>query len=387
MLEIALFGKPNSGKSSFFKAATMIDVPIASHPFTTIKPNTGICSVIVDCVCEELGTKCDPKSGKCDQGKRFIPVKLWDVAGLVPDAHLGKGMGTAFLDDVRQAAALIHIVDASGQTDAEGKPTTGYDPAKDVETLESEIDLWFASVIERAISRYKRDIANAKMKRPELVQLLTEKLSGLEVNKQQIEEALGQASIDDVKRFAKILRKISKPILIAANKIDLKSAQENFEKLKEKYENVIPTSAEAEIALKTAAEGGFVKYLPGNGLEIKSALNEKQKKAIDFIQKNVIDKYDSTGIQDCLNKIVFDILNYIAVYPVADSNKFSDKDDRVLPDVFLVPTGTTVKELAFKVHSDIGEDFICGIDARTKRRLAADRELKNGDVVEIMFAK
>jgi ribosome-binding ATPase YchF (GTP1/OBG family) len=81
------------------------------------------------------------------------------------------------------------------------------------------------------------------------------------------------------------------------------------------------------------------------------------------------------------------LLNYIAVYPVADANKLVDTDGNVLPDVFLVPRGTTVKELAFRVHTELGEKFICGVDARTKRRLAADYQLKNNDVIEIKFAK
>lgn len=384
---VGLVGKPNSGKSSMLKAMTMTDVKISPVPFTTIKPNVAVGYVVVDCVCKELGVDCKPRKGYCENGKRFVPVNLIDVAGLVPGAHSGRGLGNQFLDDLRKASALIHVVDASGQTDAEGKPITGYDPAEDIKFLEDEIDLWFASVIERSITRYKKDIASARMKRPELVQLLTEKLSGLEINKQQIEQALSKSSIDNVKSFARVLRKNSKPILIAANKIDLKAAQGNFEKLKAKYPNAVPTSAEAEIALKTAAERGFIEYLPGNGVEIKSELNKQQKRAIEFIQRNVIDKYGSTGVQGCVNKAVFDTLNYIVVYPVADPNKFSDKDGRVLPDVFLVPRGTTVKELAAKVHTDLADKFICGIDARTKRRLAADHELENSDVIEIMFAK
>lgn len=385
MLEIALFGKPNSGKSSFFKAATMIDVEISPRPFTTIKPNRGVGYVIIDCACKELNVSCKPKYGKCKDGKRYVPVQLWDIAGLVRDAHLGKGMGTAFLDDVRQASALIHIVDASGLTDEEGKPTSGHDPSEDIEFLEKEIDLWFAGVIERALEKFKRTLAVSS--RTDLVKILTEQLSGLEISKQSIEQALEKASITDIEKFASEIRKISKPVLIAANKIDLESARENFEKLKEKYSNIVPTSAEAEITLKKAAEAKLIEYLPGNGFEITGQLNEIQKKALEFLKREIIDKYGSTGVQNCLNKAVFELLNYIAVYPVADANKLVDTDKNVLPDVFLVPKGTTVKELAFRVHTELGEKFICGVDARTKRRLAADYQLKNNDVIEIKFAK
>ena len=380
---IGIVGKPSSGKSSFFKAATMIDVKITGVPFTTIKPNIGVGYVVIDCVDKEFNAVCKPKHGYCKNGKRFVPVNLIDVAGLVPGAHMGKGMGNQFLDDLRQASTLVHVVDATGETDAEGKATTSHDPLEDIKFLEEEIDLWFASVIEKAVAKYKRQIEKAG--RADVVNILAESLSGLEISKSHIEQALAKANISDVKKFASELRKVSKPIIIAANKIDLKSAQANFERIKSVAENAVPVSAQAEIALKKADETKAIDYTSGNGFEIKS-VNEAQRNALEFL-KQVIDKYGSTGVQQCLNDAVFKLLGYIAVYPVADRNKLSDKDGNVLPDVFLVPSGTTVKEFAFKVHTELGDKFICGIDARSKRKLAADYELKNGDVVEIMFAK
>ncbi len=379
---IGLVGKTNTGKSSFFKAATMIDVEIANRTFVTIKPNVGIAYVITDCVCKEFSVDCNPKNSLCKNKKRYIPVKLLDIAGLVPDAHLGRGLGNKFLDDIRQASVLIHIVDFSGLTDQEGKPTDGYNPENDIEFVEKEIDLWFADVIGRALQKIKKITSKS-----ELVQVLSEQLSGLEITKQHIEQALESASITDVTKFASVIRKNSKPIIIAANKIDLKSSNENFEKLKEKYKNLIPTSAEAEITMKKAAEKGFIEYLPGNGFTIIGNLDEKQKQALEFIKNSIIEKYQGTGVQKCLNDAVFQLLNYIAVYPVADVNKLSDKSGNVLPDVFLIPEGTTVKEFAAKVHTQLAEKFIAGIDARTKRKLAADHQLKNNDIVEIVFAK
>ncbi len=385
MFQIGLIGKTNVGKSSFFKAATMVDVEISNRKFVTIKPNVGIGYVIIDCVCKEFGVKCNPRYGICKNGKRYVPVRIWDVAGLVPDAHLGKGLGLKFLDDIRQASVLIHVVDFSGLTDEEGNPTSGYDPSQDIEFVEKEIDLWFAEIIKKALKKFEKILL--KSSKADLIQVLSEQLSGLEIKKEHIRKALEKVSISDIENFAKILRKISKPILIAANKIDLKEAQENFEKLKRKYENLVPVSAEAEIALKKAAESGLIDYLPGNGFKIIGELNEKQKNALEFIEKNIIEKYGSTGVQTALNKAVFELLNYIAVYPVADRNKLCDKDGNVLPDVFLIPKGTTLKEFAFKIHTEIGKKFICGIDARTKKKLSADYQLKHRDVVEIVFGK
>lgn len=382
---IGLMGKTNTGKSSFFKAATMIDVEIADRPFVTINPNIGIGYVIIDCICRQFNVKCNPKNGMCKDGKRYAPVKLIDVAGLVPGAHTGKGLGSKFLDDLRQASVMIQVVDASGLTDEEGRPTTNYDPSYDVEFVEKEIDLWFADVIKRAVEKIGKKLSSSS--KFDLIQVLAEQLSGLEIKKESIQQVIEKVPVNDTERFAKELRKVSKPILIAANKIDIKSAQQNFERLKQKYQNVIPTSAEAEVVLRKAAEKGLIDYIPSNDFRIKGNLDEKQRRALELIKGEVIDKYGSTGVQDCLNKAVFELLNYIAVYPVADANKLTDKEGRILPDVFLVPNGTTVKEFAFKVHTELGEKFICGIDAKTKRKLSGDYKLKNNDVVEIAFAK
>ncbi len=381
-MQIGIIGKPSSGKSSLFKAATMIDVKTSPVPFTTITPNSGIAYVTIDCVCKEFNLTCKPKHGHCKDGKRFVPVKLVDVGGLIPGSHLGKGIGNQFLDDIRQASVLIQVVDASGLTDEEGKPTENFDPVKEIEFLEDEINLWFESVIKRNIEKLKLPSGEA-----ELINLLHEKLSGLEVTKQNLADTLEKTSVDDTKNFAKILRELSKPILIAANKIDLPPAQENYKKLKENYKQMVPTSAESEIALKKAADKNLIKYKVGNGFEITGNLDIAQKKALEFIKREVVDKFGSTGVQECLNKAVFEILNYIAVYPVADANKLTDKNGVVLPDVFLVPNGTTMKEFSFKVHTQLGEKFITGIDAKIKMRLSADHKLKNKDVVSIVFGR
>ncbi len=379
---IGLIGKPSSGKSSFFKAATMIDVKTSPVPFTTIIPNSGMGYVTIDCVCKEFNLTCKPKRGHCKDGKRFVPVRLVDVGGLIPGSHEGRGIGNKFLDEIRQASVLIQIVDASGLTDEEGKPTENFDPVKEIEFLENEINMWFEDVIKRNLEKIKLPSGEA-----ELVNLLHEKLSGLEVTKQNLSDTLDKTSINDIKNFATILRELSKPILIAANKIDLPPAQKNFEKLKGKYKQIVPTSAESEIALRKAGEKALINYNIGNGFEISGDLDIAQKKALEFIKREVIDKYGSTGVQECLNKAVFEILDYIAVYPVADANKLTDKDGNILPDVFLVPNDTAMKEFAFKVHTQLGEKFITGIDAKTKMRLSADHKLKNKDVVSIMFSR
>jgi ribosome-binding ATPase YchF (GTP1/OBG family) len=383
MIEIGLVGKPNAGKSSFLKAATLQDVKISPVPFTTLKPNIAIAYVTKECVCKEFNVKCNPKQGACINGIRFIPIELWDLPGIVPGAHEGKGLGLRFLDEARKTKALIHVVDFSGLTDEEGKPTENYDVEKDIEFVENEINAWFRSIIERGIEKYKSRLKN--LSKEELITILMKQLSGLEVERKEIERALEICGIENLEDFARSLREISKPIIIVANKVDLESAQKNYERLKDRYKNIIPASAEAEIALRLAAAKGLIDYFPGGeNFVIKGNLTYEQQKALELIKENVLKKFGSTGIQKALNFTVFEVLGYIVVYPVANKDRLSDTKGNILPDALLVRKGTTLKELAFSIHTEIGEKFICGIDARSKMRLSSEYELKDGDVIEIV---
>jgi len=376
-VEIGLTGKPSCGKSTFFKASTMIDVPISAVPFTTIKAKVGIAYVTSECPCKELNLKCNPKNSQCINGTRLIPAKLWDTGGLIPGSHTGRGIGNKFLSDIIRTDVLIHIVDTSGRIDLEGKPTEGHDPSEDIKFLEEEINLWFASVIKRNLKKIKDEKTASNV------------LAGLGIREGHIGESIDKVGLEPEK-LAIELRRLSKPILIAANKMDLSVSENNLKKMRGDFPNltIIPCSAEAEIALRTASKAGFIDYISGSrDFEIKKELNEEQKKGLELIRKKVLEKYGSTGIQDCLNKAVFEFLNYIAVYPVESEHKFSDKKGNILPDVYLMPSGSTALDLAYKVHTDIGEKFIAAIDARTKKRVSADYELKNGDIISIQSAK
>jgi len=376
-MEIGLVGKTNVGKSSFFKAATMKEyVEISDRTFVTLKPDSGLTYVTTNCVCKELKVKCNPRNSKCIDNIRLIPVKLWDVPGLVPDAHKGRGLGNQFLNDLIRADVLIHIVDASGKTDEEGRPTEHYDPTNDVKFLENEIDLWFTSIIKKHLEKIK---GSNKI----------EALTGLGIRKELVEEAITKVGYEPEK-LAIELRLLSKPILIAANKIDIADSEKNLIKLVESFPNyvIIPCSAESEITLRTAAKNKVIEYIPGaHDFKVLKDLNEQQKAALEFIKNRVLEKYGSTGVQECLNKAVFDFLHYIVVYPVENENKFSDKKGNVLPDAYLMPPNSTALDLAYKIHTDIGKHFIGAIDARTKKRISADHKLKNGDIISIITSK
>ncbi|MFZ8830312.1 MAG: redox-regulated ATPase YchF [Candidatus Aenigmatarchaeota archaeon] len=386
MIEIGLIGKPNAGKSSFLKAATLQDVKISPVPFTTLKPNIALAYVTKKCVCSEFKVKCNPRQGACINGIRFIPIGLWDLPGIVPGAHEGRGLGLKFLDDIRKTKALIHVVDFSGLTDAEGRATENYDVEKDIKFVEEELNCWFREVVERGLEKYKRNLKN--LSKEELVDILVKQLSGLEVKKEDIEKTFDAVGIENLDEFSKILREISKPIVIVANKIDLESAQKNYERIKRKYRNIIPVSAESEIALRLASSKGLIEYFPGESdFIIKGNLSKQQEMALELIRENVLKRFGSTGIQYALNYTVFDVLKYIVVYPVADTSKLTDTKGNVLPDAFLVKSDTQLREFAFSIHTEIGEKFVCGIDARSKRKLSADYSLKDNDVFEIIFKK
>jgi hypothetical protein len=396
---IGIVGKANVGKSTFLKALSLKDVEIANYPFTTINPNEAVGYVTVECACKRLGVKCNPQNSKCVDGVRHIPVKMLDVAGLVPGAHFGKGRGIDFLDDLRQADALIQVVDASGSTNENGDPVErgSYDPAKDIEFVPTEIDEWYFKILKENWDKFVRQVQHLGK---ELHKEIARQFSGLKVSEDMVRDSISEAGLDpenpikwspeDLKNFSRKLREKSKKMIIAANKADLPTADENIKRMKDKFPDyiIIPCSAESELALKEAELHGLIKYIPGSGdFEIISDnLNEKQKHALDFIRENVLKKYGSTGIQECLNKTVFDLLGMIVVYPVANINHLSDKKGNVLPDAHFVPKGTTLKEFAAKIHTDIAEKFIGGLNLE-KKKIGADYELKNGDVVEILFRK
>ena len=393
MLQIAVTGKPNVGKSSFFNSATASSVEMANYPFTTIDANKAVAHVIKECPCKELDVTCNPRTSICIDGKRLLPIELIDVAGLVPGAHEGKGLGNKFLDDLMQAKVFIHVIDASGSTDIEGQPVEAgsHDPLEDIEFLEEEIVMWMYGILSRNWVRLVRKIEAEKL---DISKVIYEQLSGTGIALEDIIEAKRNISPDYLKwekeDFIDLTRNIlhiAKPMLIVANKADLPISKENIKRLQEKYPNVIPASAESEIALVKASEAGLISYVSGDSdFEIlkKDELSPNQLKALEYIKTNILDVYGSTGIQDALNEAVFGLLNQIVVYPVEDENKYTDQKGNVLPYGILVRKGSDPRQLAYLVHSDIGDKFMHAVDARSKMRVASDYELKDGDIISII---
>ncbi len=397
---IGVVGKTNVGKSTFFAAATEVPVEIGNRPFVTIDPNVGVAYTRKRCAHVELGLpRCDASNSLCVEGWRFIPVKMMDVAGLVPGAHQGRGLGNRFLDNLRRADVLLLVVDAAGSTDPEGvpvKPGT-YDPVEEVKTIVNEIDEWMFQVISKDWDKFARTVDTSGIL--DVPGAIAQRLSGLSIRKVHVIQALEDTGLsdkklsnwtrDELKLFIKTLRRVAKPIVVVANKADIPVAAENIERMRRELPYpVIPASAAAELLLRRLSKAGVVKYIPGDPsftVLDESRIDGKTKKMLEIV-RDVMRKWGGTGVQRAIDTAVQEVLGMIAVYPVDDPNKYTDKQGRILPDVLLVPKGTTARQLAYLIHTDLGKTFLYAINAKTKQRVGESYILRDGDVIKIVAA-
>jgi len=387
MITLALAGKPNCGKSTFFKAATMANVEIANYPFTTINPNFGVGYVRAKCPCHDLHLTCK----HCVDGNRFVAVNLIDVAGLVPDAHKGKGLGNQFLDNLRQADAILHVIDASGGTDSEGNPVGvgNHDPEEDIQFLIYEMTMWVHGILDKHWSRISRQ---SQGKGSAIESGIAETFTGLGITMEDVRDIelelkidLIHASIDDLIPLCAEIVKISKPMLVIGNKVD-----ETPEALRTKLAaaKVAFASAASELALRNAAGAHMIQYLPGDEefkIANEGSLTAPQKAGLAKIAALMKENH-GTGVQQAINRAVYELLDMIVVYPVEDETHFCNKQGDVLPDAFLMKKGSTPHDLAFQVHTDIGKGFLYAVDARSKMRIKENHVLKNGDIIKIVSA-
>jgi ribosome-binding ATPase len=400
MIKIGLIGKTNTGKTTFFNSATLDTAEISNYPFTTKQPNIGNANAISLCVHKEFRVQDSPKNSRCIDGWRFIPVDLIDLPGLIKGAWEGKGLGNQFLSVAAQSDALLHIVDASGSIDASGKiaePGTG-DPVADIGDIEEELVMWYLKLLEGNHDKISRAVNSGV----DTINAITDVFRGIGVREGHVKFALENNNLfgirfDDFdpqrsKDFCWSLRDISKPTLIVANKVDLPSSSENFRRIREQYKDmiVVPSSADAELTLRRAESRGLIHYIAGDErFEIKdqAGLNDKQKWALNFIRKDILGEYLRTGVQFAINVAVFKLLGMNAVYPVADASRLSDKYGNILPDVYLMKSGSTVEDLARDIHSELAKGLLYALDIRDGLRLPTNYQLKDRDVVSIISTK
>jgi ribosome-binding ATPase YchF (GTP1/OBG family) len=389
MLSIALAGKPNAGKSTFYKAATMADVDVGNYPFTTIDANRGVTHVRTDCPCLDREERCGGEH--CSDGKRYVPVELLDVAGLVPGAHEGRGLGNQFLDELTNADVILHVVDASGGTDEEGEPVEvgEHDPVEDLDFIEEEMDLWLAGIVDRNWESVERASRSPDF---DIDDALTEMLTGIGATELDVARALRdldypadpiQWTDEHREALAEDIRARTKPIVVVANKADV-APPENLQRLKERNEATIPTTADGELALRNAAEAGIVDYDPGDAeFEILGDLSDQQAQGLEQIREVMVDN-GGTGVQRALDTAVYDLRDQLTACPVENETRWTDGQDRTLPDAHLLPRGSTPEDLAYAVHSDIGDGYLHAVDARKDMRISDEEELEEGSVVKIV---
>ena len=398
-IKIGLIGKTNTGKTTFFNSATLSSEEISSYPFTTKSPVSGIAHAISLCVHPEFKIQDNPNNSKCLDGWRYIPIELIDLPGLIKDAWKGKGLGNQFLSIAAQSDAILHVVDASGGIDSTGKITeagTG-DPISDFADIEEELIMWYLKILEGNRDKVSKLIKTGT----DVLDAITDLYRGVGVSKIHVkdtfhateleEKNFDDFNMDDSKKFASYLRKISKPTLIVANKVDVEGADKNFARLRERYNDsiVIPVSGDSEFVLRRAEQKGLIKYSPGSEtFEIikNDELNEKQINALDFIKRGIMGEYMRTGVQFAINVAVFKLLKMNSIYPVADEDNMADTKGRVLPDLILLKDGATISDLAKEIHTDLTKGLLYGKDLRYNLRLPVDYQLRDRDVVSLVSA-
>jgi hypothetical protein len=398
-IRLGLIGKTNTGKTTFFNAATLSSEEISSYPFTTKKPISGVSHALSLCVHPEFKVQDNPNNSKCVDGWRYIPIEIIDLPGLIKDAWKGKGLGNQFLSIAAQSDALLHVVDASGGIDSAGQISeagTG-DPISDFADIEEELIMWYLKILEGNRDKVSKSIRTGT----DTVEAITDLYRGIGVKKFHVKDALHSSGLTDKnfdeydmvdsKKLASHLRRLSKPTLIVANKIDVAGADKNFDRLRERYNDtiVIPASGDSELSLRRAEQKGLIKYSPGSeefDIIKSDELNEKQTAALDFIKKGIMGEFMRTGVQFAINIAVFKLLKMNSIYPVANDKNLSDKKGRILPDLILLKDGATVNDLAREVHTDLTKGLLYAKDLRYNLRLPIDYQLRDRDVISLVSA-
>ncbi|KAF2689146.1 P-loop containing nucleoside triphosphate hydrolase protein [Lentithecium fluviatile CBS 122367] len=376
---IGLVGKPSSGKSTTLNSLTDATSKVGNFPFTTIDPQRAIGYLQIECACKRVGVseRCKPNYGSCVNGRRSVPIELLDVAGLVPGAHMGKGLGNRFLDDLRHADALVHVVDVSGTTDAEGKATRGYDPSQDIVWLRSEIVRWIqGNLMDKWGSIKRRHVAI----KATTVETLQNQFSGYGSTAAVVARCLDRLALkqplqdwtdDTIERVVNAFTDEKFPTIIALNKIDHPDADKNIAKIAKMYDpkTLVLTSAISEVFLRKLAKQGFIRYTEGSefvdtredlieagnpdGGGLKP-LDDKLATRIENLKDMVLYRFGSTGVVQVLSRAA-ELLGLVPVFPVRNIHSFtsgSASSTAAFRDCVLVKKGSTVGDVYRKVMGD-----------------------------------
>ncbi len=370
-LGIGIVGLPNVGKSTLFNALTRAGALAANYPFATIEKNVGVVPVP------------DPRlaalQGVFRKGDRIPPivptaVEFVDIAGLVRGAHKGEGLGNQFLGNIREVAAVAHVVRAFEDPNVvhvEGS----VDPIRDVETIHTELALADLGVLERRLERLERSARVSKEDRAtlDLLRPLVEWLGeGKPLRKY---EAKGE---EEAKRLAGLYRQLglitAKPLIYVANvsEEDLPDGAQNpyVEALRERAAlegaEVVVVCAKLEAELAELSPEEAAALLREYGLE-----------------RSGLDRLVETGYR------ALDLITFFTA---------GEKEIRA----WTIRRGTRAQKAAGEIHSDMERGFIraevvpwdrlveAGSWARARERgwvrtEGRDYEMQDGDVMLVLF--
>ncbi|ETV95289.1 hypothetical protein H310_11190 [Aphanomyces invadans] len=391
-LVIGCVGKPSAGKSTFFNAVTDGKAKVGNFPFTTIEPNEGITYYTTECPCKSRGKSglCKPRYGQCVGGTRHIPVKLLDVAGLIPGASEGAGLGNKFLDDLRHAHVLMHIIDVSGTTNEKGETTIGYNPLNDADWLTTEIHNWvFNNLWKRWGSIARRHSATQSTLRA----TFQGQLSGYGASVATILAMLN--SMGDAVKEPCVLTTWGEaevhalvdafltqrfPTILVLNKADIgNDTDKNIERIVDKYggDRCFVASAASEVFLRNMHTKRHIMYEPGDMVYTTSdddasllPLLPKMSARLDQVSDMVLFRYGSTGVRAAINAAVA-LSNMVVVYPVKSLKNLTTVEGDVFGHAILVRAGTTVREVAYVLSPVVGANYLYA-EGEDGRRLSED---------------
>ena len=378
-IKIGIAGKPNAGKSTLFSAITGTMVAIGNYAFTTTQPNDGIGFMDTVCPHLELGKPCNPRRGRCENGTRFIPVEMVDVPGLIEGSSEGKGMGNMFMDALRDTTAIINLLDPVSE---EKRILSPEELIHDAESTENEIIRWFTSRFSSDWEKFSRKLSQSHIT---LEEALLQKAAFFNLKQRDIREILQRHHFteditkwgeDEKREFSSIVMSEIRPIIRVLNKGDLIENRNQYVD-----RGFVIISSDYELSIERAFNAGLIEGI--KDIRPKEKANQKQKEAIQKMDTD----YKSGSLSrifDVLTDIIRKNLRKIVVYPVYDETKWCDKDGNVLPDAIIMSQGQTAEDLAYEVHTDIGEGFIRAINGRTKMILGRNYELKDSDVIRII---